>query len=130
MRMNRQELVRFFVLREVSDDYEEPKHIGANVASRAGICGLAVSAEDIREGLIALVQSGLAKAYLLSGREPFVTEIEGLPPSDSFLPSSNDFPDYYFLITDKGREALSAWADQWPLDEEDELLPGWSPPSE
>jgi hypothetical protein len=119
--MNRYELVRMFVLSDISDDYEEPEHISSNVRERAGICGMEVQVDDIRNSLHDLVESGLAKAYRLTVDPPEV--FQGMPPIDQFL-------NYYFWITEKGLETLSSKRDQWPLDEEDVLLPGWSPPPE
>jgi hypothetical protein len=121
--MNRQKLVRLFVLMEISDDYEEPEHIYRSVAKRAAICGVDVSEEDVRKSLRDLVGSGLAKAYELSTREPFAQEIEGWP-------SLGCFQDYYFWITTEGKGALSILRDQSSLDDEDGLAPGWSAPTE
>jgi hypothetical protein len=120
--MNHKELVDLAALLEISDDYEEPVHIHHRVAKRLGICGVVVAPDEIRGALIDLLGSGLAKAYWLGGPGP-VEELSGLPALDRFQ-------DYYFWITDEGKRALAVRRRQWPLDEEDEILPGWSPPSE
>jgi len=120
--MTRGELIRMFVLSEISDDYEEPEHIFDNVSKRARICGIDLKPEDIRAAVLELIGFGLAKAYRLSTRDP-VVEVQGVPPSTQFA-------DYYFLITEKGRGAHSTWRKEWPLDDEDSLLPGWVPPTD
>jgi hypothetical protein len=123
MHMKRRELVRFFVLMEIAEDYEEPQHIEHNVAERAKICGIPFNPEDVRTSLVELVESGLAKAYKLSTREPFVERIEGLPAPDAF-------EEYYFWITPYGKDSLACWRHEWPFDDEGEVLPGWSLPAE
>jgi hypothetical protein len=119
--MNRTELVRLGVLLEISDDYEEPQHIHDRLVDRLGVCKVAVTLEDIRRSLIDLVESGFAKAYRLGPGDGY--EVQGLPPLDRFQ-------DHYFRITDEGKRILANWRTEWPLDEEDELLPGWPPPAE
>jgi hypothetical protein len=116
--MNRSELIRLFVLAEISDDYEEIEHISENVTKRARACGMSSQAKDVQAALAELLELGLAKAYLLSCTDP-VVEIQGVPPLDQF-------GEYYFWITDKGQEAHASWRKEWPLDDEDSLLPGWS----
>jgi hypothetical protein len=118
--MNRTELIRLGVLLEISDDYEEPAHVHQNLVERLKVCGLAVTSEDIRMSLIDLIQSGLATAYWLGTDSD--EEVQGLPPLDRFQ-------DFFFRITDEGNRVLEIWRKEWPLDEEDELLPGWSPPA-
>jgi hypothetical protein len=119
--MNHTELVRLGVLLEISDDYEEPKHIHLRLVDRLGVCKVAVTSEDIRRSLIDLIESGFAKAYWLGADSD--EEVQGLPPLDRFQ-------DFFFRITDEGECVLEVWRKDWPLDEEDELLPGWSPPAE
>jgi hypothetical protein len=119
--MTHHDLVHQFVLAEISDDYEEPEHITENVLERARICGMLLEPQDVCKTLIDLTESGLAKAYSLSVHPP--AEVRGAPPMDQLQ-------DYYFLITPKGEKILLSKRDQWPLDEEDCLRPGWSPPAE
>jgi len=119
--MNRSDLIRLAVLLEISDDYEEPVHVHHNVSERLKVCGIATEPEDVHRALTDLVQSGLARAYWLGpGPEQ---EVHGLPPPDRF-------EKYYFLITDEGHRTLAIWRKEWPLDDEDELLPTWSPISD
>ena len=118
----RNELVNLFVLDAISDDYEDMERIANEVHSLGSRCGLSVTDDDISQGLITLITRGLAKAYRLypSHRPP--EEIQGVP-------QPGNFPDLYFLITDKGTELQLAGWDQWPFDENNELRKDWSPPS-
>jgi hypothetical protein len=118
--VTRHKLIGSFVLAEISDDYEEPEHVYENVAERARICGMSVQQLEIRTMLLELVQMGLAKTYILSTREPAI-EVQGPPSLDNIH-------DFYFWITEEGKTALSSLRRCWPLDDEDSLLPGWSPP--
>ena len=118
--MLRKEIVRLGVLREIADDYEEPVHIYDHLAEQLGACQVGVKPEDIKKSLIELVELGLAKGYWLHGPRP-VKEVEGVPPLDSFQNN-------YFWITDEGCRALNEWRHEWPFDDEDRLIEGWSPP--
>ncbi len=118
--MDRKDLVSLAVLLEISDDYEEPSHIYDRVAERLGICQVGVNPDDVKKSLVALIESGLAKGYWLRGTGP-VTDVQGVPPLGSFQ-------DYHFWITDEGRRALTKRRHEWPLDDEDRLTAGWSPP--
>jgi hypothetical protein len=119
--MTREELVRLAVLMNIADDYEEPVHIYQCVAEGLGPCGLTVAPEETQEALIDLTGSGLAKAYRLSGREPFAEELPGLPPFDGSH-------DYYFWITEDGLRsfAISRALEDWPLDDEHAVKRGWA----
>lgn len=65
--MNRNELVRRMVLREISDDYENiDQIILPNVAKQCSKLGFVVERSQIVTALGELIQDGLAKAYLLS----------------------------------------------------------------
>jgi hypothetical protein len=119
--MERKNLFRLAVLLEISDDYEEPTHIYRMVAQRLGICEIVVNPEEVQASLIGLVELGLARAHRITGIGP-VEDIQGVP-------AIHHLQDLYFWITDEGRAALAVWRHEWPLDDEDELLPGWSPPS-
>ena len=114
--VKRHELLRSFVLSEISDDYEEPEHIHENVCKRAELCGMSVHPEDVARVLIDLVNIGDAKAYWLWVDPPREVH-EALSIANAY--------DYYFLITDKGKESLVRA--EWPLDEEDRVLPGRLP---
>jgi hypothetical protein len=120
--MNREQLVQLAVLMNIADDYEELAHIHGRVSEDLEICGVAIAQEETRRALTGLVESGLAKAWWLCGPGP-AEAIEGLP-------APVRFQDYYFWITDGGKQALASWRLEWPLDDEGELMPGWSPPNE
>jgi hypothetical protein len=118
--MTREELVRLAVLMNIADDYEEPVYIYECVLEDLEPCGLTVAPEETQRALIELTESGLARAYRLSSREPFVEELQDLPPFDGSY-------DYYFWITEEGLRSLTAGRAliDWPLDDEHELIPGW-----
>jgi len=81
--MNRSELVRLMVLREICDDYENVDQIiFPHVARQAAKCGFVIERSEIVDALAGLIQEGLAKAYLLSPFEPYSTELQGMPPLD------------------------------------------------
>ena len=117
--MTREELVRLDVLMTIADDYEEPVHVWQCVTEDLGPCGFRVAPEEAQQALIELTESGLAKAYHLSGRAPFAEELQGIPPFDGSH-------DYYFLITEDGLQALAVWRKDWPLDDEGDFISGWA----
>lgn len=119
--MTRRDLIWLLVLAEISDDYEEPEHIYERVARRAEICGTRMEPDEVRQVLKELVNSGFAKVYRLSPIKP-IAEVGGFPSVESF-------EDYYYYITPEGKDALAARRDQWPLDGEDNPLPGWTAPA-
>lgn len=121
--MTREELVRLAVLMNIADACEEPVCIYQRVAGDLGPCGLWVAPEETQDALIKLTESGLAKAYRMSGaftREPFAEELQGLPPFDGSF-------DYTFWITGDGLRSLAAGRERkdWPLDDCCEVIPGW-----
>ena len=120
--MYRIEVVRTLVLAEISDDFEEPEHVNENITEIARLCGLSVERSEVLSMLRDLVESGYAKAYLLSMKGPAV-EVEGPLPQDGT-------PDLYFLITDEGLKALAAWRRGWHLSDEGILLPDRLPPDD
>jgi hypothetical protein len=118
--MTRQELVRLAVLMNIADSYEEPVYIYDCVAEALEPCGLAIAPEETQQALLELTESGLAKAYRLSAREPFKEELQGLPPFDGSY-------DYYFWITEDGLRGLAIGRarEDWPLDDVHDVIPGW-----
>jgi hypothetical protein len=106
--MNRIELIRWFVLNEISDDYENVDQvILASVANRVAGYGLGVKRAEIVDALRDLVEGGLAKAYTLSPYQPYSTEIKGMPPLDVV---EEDFKTYFY-VTNKGKELVPRGAD-------------------
>jgi hypothetical protein len=80
--MDRSELIQRLVLREISDDYESVDQIILRDVARDGAkLGLSVERSDIVDALARLIEDGLAKAYLLSSREPYSTELPSMPGS-------------------------------------------------
>jgi len=101
--MDRTEFLRYFVLSEISDDYENIDQVIFPAVTRIGRDhGFDVERSDIIEALKALVAHGLADAYILSSREPFSVRLDSMPTLDA---PEVDFKTY-FLITKKGRNSL------------------------
>lgn len=120
--MNRQELVRRLVLRSICDDFENVDQvILRGVAEDGTKCGLTIERSEIVVALAGLIEDGLAKAYLLSGRDPFSNEFPGMPPID--IPEENFKT--YFYITKKGMGVHLSDDTWYPLDDEGNLKPDW-----
>src|ERR1043166_2244771 len=97
--MDRGELIRRLVLDEISDDYENvDQTILLDVARDGAKLGLSIERADIVDALRSLIGDGLATAFLLSQREPYSTEIPGMPALDVI---EEDFKTYFY-ITKKG----------------------------
>jgi hypothetical protein len=80
--LSRSEFVRRLVLNSICDDFENVDQvILREVAEEAAKCGLTVGRPEVVEALAALVEAGLAKAYILSGdsNDPFSGELPGMP---------------------------------------------------
>jgi hypothetical protein len=120
--MDRIELVRLLVLRQICDDYENVDQIILPRAAKdAAKCGLVIERSEIVNVLTRLIQDGLAKAYVLSPFEPFSTELQGMPALDVI---EADF-ETYFYATKKGIDLrLSRWR-SCPFDDEGELRSDW-----
>jgi hypothetical protein len=113
--MNRGELVRLLVLNAISDDYENVdqvilRYVGEQLAK----LDIAIERPEIVNVLGGLIQDGLAKAYLLSGTEPYSTELHGMPPLDVV----EEYFKTYFYITKKGVDLLLSGRKEWPFDDE------------
>jgi len=112
--MDRNELVRRFVLNEISDDYENVDQIILpNVARECAKLGFVVDRSHVVRALTELVESGLAQAYLLSSTEP-ARELPGMPALDVV----EEWFETYFYVTRKGMDlhlSDDAW---WPFDDE------------
>ena len=101
--MDRAELVRLMVLNSIADDYENVDQvILRDVAQCLSKRGQTIERREIVNALDGLIEDGLAKAYLLSGREPYVTELHGMPALDVI---EEDFRTYFY-ITQKGKDLL------------------------
>ena len=120
--MNRQELVRRLVLNSISDNFENVDQvILRDVAQDGAKCGLTIERSEVVHVLAGLVEDGLAKAYLLSGRDPFSNELQGMPALDLV---EKDFRTYFY-ITKKGMDLHFHDDICWPLDDEGNLKPDW-----
>jgi|SRR5580692_5909154 hypothetical protein len=121
--MNRSELIQRMVLNVMCDDYENVDQIILpHVARDCAKLGIIVERSEIVKELGELVARGMAKAYLLSSREPFSVELEGMPPLDIV---EENF-ETYFYPTKKGMDFHLSNHTWWPLDDDDESLPNWS----
>lgn len=90
------------VLSEISADFENvDQMILPNVAEQCAKLGFAAGRSHIIEALGALVENGLAKAYVLSSKEP-AKELQGMPPMN--VPEEHFVT--YFYITTVGMEYL------------------------
>ena len=113
--MKRGELVRLLVLNAISDDYENVDQvIFRDVVEQLAKLGMAIERAEIVSVLGGLIQYGLAKAYLLSGSEPFSTELHGMPTLDVV----EEHYKTYFYITKKGTHLLVSNRTEWPFDDE------------
>ena len=110
----RAELVRRIVLNDISDDYENvDQTIFPNVAKQCAKLGFVVQRPQVVDALAGLIKDGLAKAFLLSGKEP-ARELQGMPPLEVV---EEDFKTYFY-ITDKGRAMHLSHDDSWPFDDD------------
>jgi hypothetical protein len=111
--MDRSELIQRLVLSEISDDYESVDQIILrNVARDGAKLGLSIERSDIVDALRSLIEDGLAKAYLLSSREPYSTELPSMPALDVV---EEDFKTYFY-ITKKGIDFHLSDNTWWPFD--------------
>ena len=109
--MNRSELIRLIVLNEICDDYENVgQRILPGAVKEGAECGLTIERSDVVSALARLIEDGLAKAYLLSPREPYATELQGIPSLDLIEENFKT----YFYITKKGMELHLSCDGPWP----------------
>jgi hypothetical protein len=114
--MNRIELIRRLVLNAICDGYQNVDQVILQQVSEGGaMLGLTViTRSEILDALAGLIADGLAKAYLLSSREPHSTELQGMPSLDVVEENFTT----YFDITKKGMD-FHLSDDTWrPFDDE------------
>jgi hypothetical protein len=124
VRLSRSELVRRLVLNSICDDFENVDQvILRDVATEGAKCGLTVERPEVVEALAALIEDGLAKAYILSGTggDPFSGELQGMPPMDVV----EEYFKTYFFMTKKGMDLHLSDDTWWPFDDEGKPLPDW-----
>jgi hypothetical protein len=121
--MTRGEFIKWLVLNEVCDDFENMDQvILRRVAETGARCGLTVDRWEVVQALAELVDRGLVKAYDLRGvSDPFAGEIEGMPAVDTV---EEDFRTYFY-VTPEGRKLRESDDSWWPLDDEGELRLTW-----
>jgi hypothetical protein len=112
--MERIDLIRCMVLNEICDDYENVDQIILpSVARDCAKLGFVVERSQIVNALGVLIEDGLAKAYLLSGRKK-PEELQGMPSLDVI---EEDFKTYFY-VTPKGMELHLSDDSWWPFDDE------------
>ena len=102
--MDRTEAVRALVLNELCDDYEEPEQILKQV--RCDAIDPVLSADELRQALVSLVGTGLAKAYRSTATRN--------PPEEI---AWNGESGVYFYITELGRRFLAEIEGVWDKDD-------------
>ena len=119
--MNRRELVRRLVLNSISDDFENVDQVILRDVAEDGVkCGLTIERSEVVQALAGLIEDGLAKAYLLSSRDPFSNPLQGMPALDVV---ETDFKTYFY--TKKGQDLHLFDDTWWPFDDDRNLRPGW-----
>ena len=94
--MTRDEFVQRLVLDKICDDYENVDQSILLAVIKDGVeCGLRIDRAEVVDALAVLIAKGLAKVYVLSSREPFATEIDGMPMLDIIEANFHT----YFLAT-------------------------------
>jgi hypothetical protein len=126
--LSRGEFVRRLVLNSICDDYENVDQvILQDVAESAAKCGLTVQRPEVVEALAALVEDGLAKAYILDAYSTDASpELPGMPPMDVV----EEYFKTYFYITKKGMDLHLSDDTWWPFDDKGRPLPDWHLTSE
>jgi hypothetical protein len=112
------------VLDTTADDFENiDQIIFPTVARDCAKLGLTVARSEIVGALTKLIEDGLVKAYLLSGRDrdPFSGELQDMPKVDII---EEDFKTYFY-ITRKGIDFHLSDDTWWPFDDEGEVGPTW-----
>lgn len=117
--MKRDQLVRMFVLEEISDDYEDLERISKGVNKLGARCGLTIAHQEILSALANLIEVGMANAYRLEATREAPKPLPGVPPDD-------EMEEYYFWITRKGREHHLAADSEWPFQDDGTLKPDWA----
>jgi hypothetical protein len=104
--VNRGEFVRRAVLASICDDFENlDQVILREVAEKGRKRGVEVARTEMVNALTALVEEGLAKAYMLSCTQPFSVELETMPVLDVI----EEYYSTYFLATQRGIELHVAY---------------------
>jgi hypothetical protein len=108
--MKRSEFVRRIVLDHIANDYENvDQTVLGEVADFGARCGLVIERPEVVEALAGLIETGLAKAYLLSNT---AIELPGMPAMDVV---EEDFQTYFY-VTKAGKELIQSDETWWPFD--------------
>lgn len=119
------EFVQRLVLNTMTDDFENVDQVILRQVAQVGAkCGLTINRSQVVEAIRGLVEAGLARAYELSGRDPFSVELPDMPPLDV---EEENFKTYFY-VTERGMDFHEADGSWWPLDDLGALRPDWNPP--
>lgn len=122
--MTRPEFLQRLVLNTITDDFENVDQVILREVAQIGAkCGLTIDRSEVVEAMRALVGAGLARAYELSGHDPFSVELPDMPPLDV---EEENFKTYFY-VTKSGMDFHEADGSWWPLDDHGALRPDWNP---
>jgi hypothetical protein len=119
--MTRSDLLKMFVLNEISDEYLKVAEITKRVEDLGSACGMILEPNEIIRALGDLMQTKLARGYLL-------TPTSKPPKEIGRIPAPADMEKYYFRVTKKGMERQLALDKDWPFDADNVLRKDWHPP--
>jgi hypothetical protein len=98
------QLLKEYVVRAISDDYEEFERVLADVTGWAVERGIAVDRQRILKALEDAISEGYAQAYVLSTKPPYSTPVE-------YSPEHVD--DLWFYVTPKGKQLALQLQEEW-----------------
>ncbi len=98
------QLLKEYVVRAVSDDYEEFERVSADVTGWAAERGIAVDRQGILKGLEDAISEGYAQAYVLSTKPPYATPAEYSPAQAG---------DLWFYVTPRGKQLAYELQEEW-----------------
>jgi hypothetical protein len=120
--MRKTQLIRMFALDAIADDYEDRNTVASHAVALGHRCGLSIDPAEIEIALSALIDLGLAMAYVLTPLGP-PRSLSNMP--EGMRPES-EIGWYYFYATPTGREVQMADWDGWPFDDKGKLRSDWS----
>jgi hypothetical protein len=120
MTIDREGIIRMFILDIVSDDYESVEIISKGLRELEQSCPFKSDFSDLQRAITRLIERGWLRAYDLRPQRTSI-HIEGVPPSEFMS-------DYYYYPTEEGKK-IHELEVNWPLDENGALKAGWSSPA-
>jgi hypothetical protein len=119
--MTRSDLLKMFVLNEISDEYLKVPEITKRVEDLGSACGMILEPNEIVRALGDLMETKLARGFLLTPNSKTPKEI-------GRIPDPADMEKYYFRVTKKGMDLQLSDYEGWPFDDENALRKDWRPP--